>query len=109
MMKVDRSMTIHSLKCQYMEMNHVTPPTSRTYMPPPDPWLLFGGKKLEDAHILSECNIQEGSTLTVVWRMRGGRNSPISFTGINGHPRTIPFSDTVDRIPARLPQFLIFP
>src|SRR5258706_1006930 len=102
MMKVDRSMTIDSLKCQYAyaTSNYATPDSLR---------LIFRGKQLQDGHTLSKYNIQECSTLHVIWRLRGGGNSPISFTGINGHPRTIPFSDTVDRIPARLSHFLIFP
>ncbi|KAG6541089.1 hypothetical protein Mapa_017528 [Marchantia paleacea] len=64
--------------------------------------LVYGGKQLEDAKTLSDYNIQEESTLDLLWRLRGG--TMIKVKTLTGKEIEIDIepTDTIERIKERV-------
>ncbi|BBN19566.1 ubiquitin-like protein Nedd8 [Marchantia polymorpha subsp. ruderalis] len=64
--------------------------------------LVYGGKQLEDGKTLSDYNIQEESTVDLLWRLRGG--TMIKVKTLTGKEIEIDIepTDTIERIKERV-------
>jgi len=70
-----------------------------TFSSPPDQiWMSFRDKRLEDGRSLSEYNIQNRSTISVIFSPAvGGGDRPLSFTGIDGKTLVVDCSSEASR------------
>lgn len=92
-LEVESPDTIHDVSVKYEDKEALSPNLQR---------LFLDGKELERSRTLSDYNIQEGSTLIVTLRMRGGMQ--IFVKSLIGKTMTLEgeSSDTIDNIKARI-------
>ncbi|KAL6644023.1 hypothetical protein ACP70R_018789 [Stipagrostis hirtigluma subsp. patula] len=77
---IDISETIHEFKWWLSFEMGVLPEEQR---------LIFAGKQLEDGRTLADYNIQKGSEVHVVLRLRGGGGQPIKIKKLDGETITL--------------------
>ena len=75
-LQIHLSATIHFLKL-LIEYAEGTPPDHQR--------LVFQGKQLENQRMLSDCNVEDGVTLHLVLRLRGGKAHFIALTMFAQH------------------------
>lgn len=76
-MKLDQNDNIRKVKRTIHQLYHISPDQQR---------LVFAGQRLEEDRTLLECNVQDGSTLILVQRLRSRRRAAMVSWNLSVHP-----------------------
>ena len=94
-LEVDQADTVESVKEKISDKQGIPADQQR---------LIFNGKQLEDGHTLRDYNVEDGSNIHLVLRLRGGAMIQIMVKALNGSTNTLDVSsdDTVDSVKQKI-------